>query len=146
MANFEHYFVEKNVLGLEELITIAGLGKLQAKLDSGNGAYNVLHGEDIKVNGKNVRFTTMNGQTLDKPIQDTITINVGAGNTEDRPVVLFDVKIGGQIFPNVPFSIGNRADNIHKVLIGKSFIQKELDALIDVGMKNIADKGIQVKV
>lgn len=146
MLNFQGYFLEKNVLGLEEIIDLAGLGKLQAKLDSGNGAYNVLHGEDIKLNGKTVRFTTMNGQTLEKPIQDTITINVGAGNTEERPVVLFNVKIGGQVFPNVPFSIGNRADNIHKVLIGKTFIQKELDALIDVGMKNIADKGIRVSI
>jgi hypothetical protein len=146
MLDFQNYFLEKNVLGLEEIIDLAGLGKLQAKLDSGNGAYNVLHGDNIKVNGKNVRFTTMNGQTVEKPIQDTITINVGAGNTEDRPVVLFNVKIGGQVFPNVPFSIGNRADNIHKVLIGKSFIQKELDALIDVGMRNIADKGIKVAI
>ncbi len=146
MLNFQGYFVEKNVLGLEEVIDLEGLGKLQAKLDSGNGAYNVLHGENIKLDGKTVRFTTMNGTSLEKPIQDTITINVGAGNTEDRPVVLFNVKIGGQVFPNVPFSIGNRADNIHKVLIGKTFIQKELDALIDVGMKNIADKRITVDI
>jgi hypothetical protein len=146
MLNFQQYFLEKNVLGLEEIINLAGLGKLQAKLDSGNGAYNVLHGENIKVNGRTVSFTTMNGKTLQKQIQDTITINVGAGNTEDRPVVLFDVQIGGTTFPNIPFSIGNRADNIHKVLIGKTFIQKELDALIDVGMKNIADKGIKVEI
>lgn len=146
MLSFQGYFAEKNVLGLEEVIDLEGLGKLQAKLDSGNGAYNVLHGENIKLDGKTVRFTTMNGTSVEKPIQDTITINVGAGNTEDRPVVLFNVKIGGQVFPNVPFSIGNRADNIHKVLIGKTFIQKELDALIDVGMKNIADKRITVDI
>lgn len=145
MLNFQQYFLEKNVLGLEEIIHLAGLGKFQAKLDSGNGAYNVLHGDNIKLNGKTVTFTTMNDKTIEKPIQDTITINVGAGNTEDRPVVMFNVKIGGMVFPNVPFSIGNRTDNIHKVLIGKTFIQKELDALIDVGMKNIADKGIAVE-
>lgn len=146
MLNFQHYFLEKTVLGLEEIIEISGLGKIQAKLDSGNGAYNVLHGEQIKVSGNTVKFITMNGKTIEKPIQDTITINVGAGNTEDRPVVLFDVRIGGQVFPNVPFSIGNRADNNHKVLIGKSFIQNELDALIDVGMKNVADQNIKVEI
>lgn len=146
MLNFQGYFLEKNVLGLEEIIDLEGVGTLQAKLDSGNGAYNVLHGENIKIVGKTVKFNTMDGVTVEKPIQDTITINVGAGNTEDRPVVLFNVKIGGQVFPNVPFSIGNRADNLHKVLIGKTFIQKELDALIDVGMKNIADRGITVEI
>ncbi len=146
METFQHFFLEKNVLGLEENIFLDGLGKVSAKLDSGNGAFNVLHGDNIQTDGKLVRFNTMNGINLEKPIQDTITINVGAGNKEERPVVLFNVKIGGQVFPNVPFSIGNRADNVHKVLIGKSFIQNELDALIDVGVKNIADQGITVDI
>lgn len=144
MQNFKQFFVEKTVLGLEELITIEGIGKVQAKLDSGNGAFNVLHGENIETDGKLVRFVTMNGISIQKPIQDTVTINVGAGNKEERPVVLLNTKIGGKTFPNVPFSIGNRSDNIHKVLIGKLFIQQQLDALIDVSLKNVADQNIQV--
>lgn len=146
MKQYEQYFYEKTVLGLEEDIILDGLGKIRAKLDTGNGAFNVLHGENIKSDGKKVRFTTINGKPMEKPLQDTITINVGAGNSEHRPVVLFNVKIGGQVFPNVPFSIGNRADNNHKVLIGKQFIQKDLDALIDVGSKNIADRNIHVEI
>jgi hypothetical protein len=48
--------------------------------------------------------------------------------------------IGGKKFPNTPFSIGNRADNDHKVLIGKGFIARNLDALIDVTLSNVADQ------
>ncbi len=143
---FKQFFVEKAVLGLEEIITLDGVGALNAKLDSGNGAYNVLHGEDIQTDGNIVRFTTENGIRLEKDLIDTITINIGAGNSEDRPVVKFDVKIGKKSFKDVPFSIGNRATNNHKVLIGKSFILKDLDALIDVGLKNIANKGIEIDV
>lgn len=150
MRSFKQFFVEKNILGLEEDIIVDGVGTISAKLDTGNGAYNVLHGEDLEM-GKDrktqqpiVRFTTMNSIRLEKNIHDTITINLGAGNTEERPVCLFDCIIGGKKFLNTPFSIGNRADNDHKVLIGKGFIKNELDALIDVALRNVADQNIQV--
>jgi hypothetical protein len=140
MISFKQFFVEKNILGLEENIYLDGIGLIKAKLDTGNGAYNVLHGEDIETDGQIVRFTTMNGYRIEKPVKTTVTINVGAGNKEERPVCLFDCKIGGRSFPNIPFSVGNRSDNNHKVLIGKTFIQQSLDALIDVGLTNVADK------
>lgn len=148
MKSFKQFFVEKNILGLEEDIIVDGVGKISAKLDTGNGAYNVLHGEDLEF-GKDkrtqqpiVRFTTMNAIRLEKPVEDTITINLGAGNTEERPVCLFDCIIGGKKFPDTLFSIGNRADNDHKVLIGKGFIAKQLDALIDVSLRNVADQNL----
>jgi hypothetical protein len=144
MRNFKQYFEEKAVLGLIEFFNIDGVGKVAAKLDSGNGAFNVLHGEDIQEQGSKVFFRTVNGRTLVKDVKDTITINVGAGNTEDRPVVEFDLKIGSREFKGVPFSIGNRSSNIFKILVGKDFIEQELDALIDVGKENIANDGIEV--
>lgn len=152
MRSFKQFFVEKNVLGLEEDIIIDGLGTIKAKLDTGNGAYNVLHGEDIetgqdkKTQEKLARFTTMNGIRLEKPVKEMIVINLGGGNKEERPVCLFDCKIGGRDFPSTPFSIGNRSDNEHKVLIGKGFIKSELDALIDVSLSNIANQQITVNV
>jgi len=119
--------------------------KLQ-KLDSGNGAFNVLHGEDIQLQGNKVFFRTVNGRTLVKDKKDSITINVGAGNTEDRPVVEFDMKVGDREFKGVPFSIGNRSSNIFKILVGKEFIEQELDALIDVGQENIAGSNIEAEL
>lgn len=146
MKSFSQYILEKIVLGVEETIYIDGVGQLRAKLDTGNGAFNVLHGEDVTEDGGMVRFTTANGVVLEKPIMDHITINLGAGNSEERPIVKLSVKIGNKAFRDIPFSIGNRSGNNHKVLIGKQFIQNELDALIDVGMTNVAAKNIQVEV
>ena len=152
MKSFKQFFVEKNILGLEEDISLDEVGTINAKLDTGNGAYNVLHGEDLEY-GKDtntkeiiVRFTTVNGIRLEKPVEETITINLGAGNTEERPVCLFNCKIGGRDFPDTPFSIGNRIDNDHKILIGKGFIKNQLDALIDVALNNVADHQISVDV
>lgn len=144
MKKFKQYFEEKAVLGLIEFFNIDGVGKVAAKLDSGNGAYNVLHGENIQEQGNKVFFKTVNGRSLVKDVKDHITINVGAGNTEDRPVVEFDIKVGEREFKNIPFSIGNRSTNIFKILVGKDFINNELDALIDVSKENIANDGIEV--
>jgi hypothetical protein len=146
MVTFKQFYVEKSVLGLEETIYIDGVGQIRAKLDTGNGAFNVLHGEDIKSDGSMVRFTTDKGVVLEKPVIDNIVINIGAGQTEDRPVVELNVKVGDKIFRKVPFSIGNRSANEHKVLISKNFIQNELDALIDVSVKDIAGHNIEVKL
>jgi len=144
MISFKQFFMEKLIVGLEEILTLDGIGPIKAKLDSGNGAFNVLHGEDIESDGKIVRFTTEGGISVEKELKDTITINLGAGNKEERPVVLFDVKFGNKIFKDVPFSIGNRSENAHKILVGKNFIQNELDALLDVSLVDVAGKNMEV--
>ena len=138
MKTFLQYIEEKSVLGLIEFFDIEGIGKTPAKLDSGNGAYNVIHGEDIQEQGDKVFFRTVNGKTLLLPKKGEITINVGAGNMEHRPVVELNFKIGENEFNNIPFSIGNRASNLYKILVGKDFIQKDLathDILQESGLK-----------
>tara|TARA_R110001592_G_scaffold120331_4_gene324401 strand:- start:1628 stop:2074 length:447 start_codon:yes stop_codon:yes gene_type:complete len=146
MKTFLQYIEEKSVLGLIEFFNIDGIGKIPAKLDSGNGAFNVIHGEDIQEQGDKVFFRTVNGKTLLLPRKGEITINVGAGNMEHRPVVELNFKIGEKEFNNIPFSIGNRASNLYKILVGKDFIEQDLDALIDVSRENIANKNIEVSI
>lgn len=136
IKSFKHFFNESFEIGLEEQIKIPELKmKIPAKIDSGNDAYNVLHGDNIQINGNQTTFTTVNGKQITKPLKDVITINVGAGNTEDRPVVCFDIILGNKRFKNVPFSIGYRADNDYPILVGKPFISK-IGALINVRKKN----------
>ena len=143
MKKFNQFFAEKAVLGLIEFFDVDGVGKIPSKLDSGNGAYNVIHGEDIQIQGNKVLFKTVNNKHLMKDKVDDITINVGAGNTEQRPVVNFDLKIGNKEYKDIPFSVGNRSTNLFKILVSKDFIEKELDALIDVSQENIADSEIE---
>lgn len=133
MISFKLFF--ERALGLVETITFKELGPVDAKVDSGNGAYNVLHGINLDQNGDTVSFETVDGKKLSKKIQEFIDINIGSGNVEKRPVVLFDISVGGKPYPNTPFSIADRADNEHKVLLGKNFIEK-LGGLIDVTKNN----------
>jgi len=135
MQTFKLFF-ESRALGLHEDITIKGIGTVRSKVDSGNGAYNVLHGLDIKISGKRhnrrlVTFTTIDNITITKPLVDSIDINIGSGNIEKRPVVVFDVGIVGKSFNKIRFSIADRSQNEEKVLLGKDFIVA-LGGLIDV--------------
>jgi hypothetical protein len=145
MQTFADFFIEKYVVGLIEPIHIKGVGTVKAKIDSGNGGYNVLHGEEIQFQGSKVTFMTANKKRIMKPVVEHVNINVGAGNQEDRPVVEFDVQIGNRAFKGVRFSIGNRSQNSEKVLISKTFIEDELDALVDVGAINIASHDVEVE-
>ena len=146
MKRFKQFFAEKAVLGLIEFFDVDGIGKIPSKLDSGNGAFNVIHGEDIQIQGNKVHFKTVNNKRLMKDKVDDITINVGAGHTEDRPVVNFDLKIGNKEYKDIPFSVGDRTTNLFKILVSKDFIEKELDALIDVSQENIAHKEVEAKI
>tara|TARA_R110002033_G_scaffold169466_1_gene210260 strand:+ start:254 stop:694 length:441 start_codon:yes stop_codon:yes gene_type:complete len=145
MKKFKQFFIEKQVFGLIEFFDLDGVGKIPAKLDSGNGAYNVLHGVDIQTQGNKVFFRTENGKTLLKDKKGEITINVGAGNMEDRPVVEFDFTIGNKQFTNIPFTLSDRSTNLYKILVSKEFIEDELDALIDVSQENIADEDYEAE-
>lgn len=143
MINFKQFFESNKPLGLIETIEFEELGPIEAKIDSGNGAYNVLHGINLNYNGDEVNFKTVNDQTITKPVVEYIDINVGSdsdGNAtiDNRPVVEFDIKIGDELHPNTKFSIGSREENEYKILVGKDFIE-ELGGVIDVTKQNNLD-------
>lgn len=135
--SFDNYYnlvlaLEQETLGLVEPIKIEGIDtELMALVDSGNAAFNVLHGVMIKDRGSEVEFITTNNIKVVRPKVDEITIHVGAGHDEHRPVVEFTIEIGNKVYPDVKFSIGDRTENQHPVLIGADFL-KQINALIDV--------------
>ena len=140
--------LERLVIGLEEPVLIKGLGELSAKIDSGNGGYNVIHGTDFHQQGDELMFTTHDTHGNEKKIQakviDTIEVNMGGGNIENRPVIELDIKFAGEDYKKIPFSVSDRSTNTNPILISKGFVEKELEALIDVGKTNISNDGIDV--
>ena len=130
METFKEFF-DKPIFGVNELIEIDGIGKLKAKVDSGNEAYNVLHGVDVSEEGENISFTTVNNKRVTKPRNGEIKIHIGSGVKEDRPIVKLNIKINGKEYTDVPFSIADRSENEDPILIGEPFLKK-LNAVIDV--------------
>ncbi len=138
MITFKKFFESDKPVGLIETITFEELGPIEAKIDSGNGAYNVLHGVNIVEDGDEVSFDTIDNKTLKKKLVEHIDINIGSGNIETRPVVLFDIEIGDRKYPATKFSIGDREENEYKILVGKDFIE-QLGGIIDVSAEGNLD-------
>lgn len=130
MKTFKDFY-KRPILGVNEVIDIEGIGPVKAKIDSGNEAFNVLHGINVKEENNEVSFTTVGNKLVKKPKHDTITIHIGSGVKENRPVVLFNIKVGDKQYQDVPFSIADRTENGEPVLVGEPFV-RSLNALIDV--------------
>lgn len=97
---------------------------MQSIVDSGNTAYNVIHGLNIKVLNNIVSFNTVNNKPVKFKLAGKIQINVGAGHIEDRPLIKLDFKLHGKVYKNITFSVGNRENDPEKCLIGMQFLKK----------------------
>jgi hypothetical protein len=128
---FLYEYHENDIIGNTEKIYIDGVGDAVCKVDTGNNAFNVIHGIDIKTDGDEVEFTTLNNKRIKKKLIDNAIINIGSGIKEDRPVMLFNVKLGEKEYPNVKFTISDRTENSEPVLLGKDFLSI-LNKLIDI--------------
>jgi hypothetical protein len=132
MKTFKEFVKTRPILGVTEFINIEGIGEVDAKIDSGNEAYNVLLGINIKHNDDNTcTFTTVNDQRMTLPCTGSIDINIGSGNIESRPTVELNFTLKGNHYTNVVFSLADRSENDQPVLIGEPFVKK-INALIDV--------------
>lgn len=121
----------ESVLSVVENINIEGLGNVKAKVDTGNEAYNVLHGVEVKEDNDLVSFKSVNNKVLTKKKLDDIEINIGSGNVEKRPIVEIEFSLKDKIYKE-PFSIADRSTNDEPVLIGEVFLKK-INAVVDVG-------------
>ena len=121
----------QDVIGNTEEIFIDGVGDSVCKVDTGNNAFNVIHGVDLENEGDEVIFNTVNNKKIRKKIIDNAVINIGSGIKEDRPVILFNIKLHGKEYPDVKFTISDRTENSEPILLGKEFLST-LNKLIDI--------------
>jgi hypothetical protein len=139
MKKFRQYFLETVTIGLTEYIEIDGIGRVKAKIDSGNQGYNVLHGTNItEIDENKVKFQTVGDKTVSFEKRGDIQIYAGKSD-ETRPVIYLNIKMGNQFYQDVPFSITDRSENDEPVLIGEPFLKK-IHALIDVNKAHLQEK------
>ena len=99
---------------------------MTAKMDTGNGSKNSVGITDLKIKGNKAEFYI---QDNDKKIVKEILPEVSVikrrgekGNPEKRPVVLFDVKLGDRVYRDVKFSLADRSNMKHPILVSADFI------------------------
>ena len=122
ILNKAHWKLFSN-LAVRETVKIDGI-EYEAKIDTGNSGYNMIHGEDIKDNGNHtVTFKLPSGKKVTKKIVSRITVKSGIGE-KTRLVIFMDIEFHGKKYPNIKFSIGDRNHMSTKVLLGLQFLSK----------------------
>ena len=118
------------IIDVNQKIRMADIEEeLDAKIDTGNDGYNVLHAENIQWNGDVVNFTS-HGTEFEMTAVEKVEV-VTADGSSDRPVVLFDIEFLGKEYTDVPFSLSDRSEMDEPVLLGEPFL-KELRLIINL--------------
>ena len=111
-------------IGYLEKITFPEIGvKIDATADTGNGMYNVLNAESLKIIGDMVSFTTC-GKKVVKKLKGMVNVNVGGVRdfVEKRPLVMFDIDFNGQKHKNITFTLDDRPKPLAPVLLCRDFL------------------------
>ena len=110
--------------GYREVVNIKPFGDIVAKFDTGNSGTNVIHAENIKVNGSNVTWT-LNDKTITSKIIKKVKIGVGGlrNYDEERYLINLDVEFMGTIYTEVDFTLDNR-EGRQKILLDREFMNR----------------------
>ena len=110
--------------GYREVVNIKPFGDIVAKFDTGNSGTNVIHAENIKVNGNNVTWT-LNDKTITSKIIKKVKIGVGGlrNYNEERYLINLDVEFMGTIYTEVDFTLDNR-EGRQKILLDREFMNR----------------------
>ena len=109
--------------GYKEIVSIKPFGEIVAKFDTGNSGMSVIHANNMKVIGKQIKWTLL-GKTITSDIIRKEDIKVGGlrNYEEDRYVVKLDVDFLGGLY-EVEFTLDDREDRT-PILFDRAFMER----------------------
>ena len=120
--------------GFEEVVSIDPFGELEAKFDTGNSAFSVLHAEDIVVKGNKITFT-LKDKTITTNLIKTYDAKTGGGNDE-RPVVQLPMEFAGSTY-DVMFGLNDRDDFTTECLLNRYVMSEFLNVMVNPARKYV---------
>ena len=107
---------------------------MTAKMDTGNSGYNVIGVDKLQVKNKTAEFYI---KGFDKKITKKVLpkkslIKNNGSKTEERYCVSFDIKVGEKVYKDVHFSLSDRDNMNHTILISRKFM---IDSKMSVNPK-----------
>ena len=120
--------------GVEEVVSIAPFGELEAKFDTGNSGLSVLHAEDIDVQGKKITFT-LQGKTITTNWIKSYEVDTGGGSDE-RPVIKLDIDFAGSTYKDVMFGLNDRSEMGTDVLLNR-FTMNRFNVMVNPARKYV---------
>jgi len=128
--------------GFKEIVKV-GNTEFVAKFDTGNSGQNVIHGEDINIQGKKVSWKLLGKKyTADLIKMDNIKVGGLRDYDEDRPLVKLDVEFAGTIYSDTLFTIDNREDRT-PILLDRKFM-KQLNVMVNPARKYLLTTPFEV--
>jgi ribosomal protein S6--L-glutamate ligase len=118
--------IKKTECGFVEKIKIEKTDKeFDAKMDTGNSSYSVIHANKWKINGDNIRWE-MYGKKYTDELDSMKEVEAGATEhkREERPVIKLNVIFNGETYKNVRFCLSDREDFSTPVLMNRQFIRR----------------------
>jgi RimK family alpha-L-glutamate ligase len=120
----KHWLLKTTECGYLEMINIEVLGELIAKMDTGNGAYSVIHANKWDVKDGYVTWTH-DGKEYEHKFVETKKVRMGGlkSEYEERPVIELNVTFNGTTYNDVKFTLSNRESMTTPVLMSRGFIK-----------------------
>jgi RimK family alpha-L-glutamate ligase len=111
--------------GFIEKIHIEAIGEIDAKMDTGNGSYSVIHADKWDIKDGYVTWTH-NGKDYEHKVDTVKTFKRGGVRNEEetRAVVLLNVTFNGDTYKDIRFSISNRSNMTTPILMNRAFLRK----------------------
>ena len=135
VKNFVKYVIDRTnwdrqsllEVGWLETIEVGKIGKIRAKMDTGNGAHACsMHAEDIKINGKTVTWT-YDGKKYSAPKYGESRVfranAEGQEPSEIRTTVLLDLTFNGFTYKDIEFGLDQRPRARSDVLLNREVIR-----------------------
>ena len=109
--------------GYKEIVKIKPFGEIVAKFDTGNSGMSVIHADEMKVIGKQIKWSLL-GKTITSDIIRKEEISVGGlrDYDENRYVVKLDVEFLGGMY-EIEFTLDDRKDRT-PILFDREFMSK----------------------
>lgn len=114
-------------VGYLETIDLSTVGKVRAKLDTGNGTDTcALHAEDVHIEDGTVTWKYNGKKHKSKLVghKKVFRANTDDGDGEQRPVVKLDLTFNGFTYKDVLFGLDERKRSASDVLLNRDIIRK----------------------
>jgi len=122
-ANKKNWIKVPSECGYKEVVSIKPFGEIVAKFDTGNSGMPVIHADNMKVIGKQVKWSLL-GKTITSDIIRKEEISVGGlrDYDEERYVIKLDVEFLGGMY-ETEFTLDNREDRT-PILFDREFMSR----------------------